>query len=270
MKKYKRLISVYLTIIMICCSVVSVSATATNEEVTKSNEIKFAISEGLILDESLSLEEQLALISNSTILTEKQKSQAISKINFTKQINTLQYGQTRASTVTYNCTVSIPYFKQNNSYYCGPATTKQSMHYLTGSSQSQSSIASALGTTTAGTDGNNMVTYLNANQSNVYYMAIYPYSQASMEDLVYRGLTSYGTAPILRLKMTTSQGWPYNSTGHFMNVSGQYTVSGAVKYQVTDPYIQYVNSSETDGKYRISSSAVYNSTINHFAQRFYY
>lgn len=49
-----------------------------------------------------------------------------------------------------------------------------------------------------------------------------------------------------------------------------YSTTGVLQYEVTDPYIQLEDPSETDGKYRINSIAVYNSTMNHFAQEFYY
>ncbi len=249
----------------------SASAIVPGEDTVANEQMDFAISEGLILDKNLSTEEQLRIISNSKILSDEQKLQAVEKINFVKQANKLKLDEiTPLYNTTFNFTVEIPYFKQKNSYYCGPATTKQSLHYINGVSPSQDVIANSLGTTTAGTDGANIVTYMNANQNYIYYMAITPSAEAGMANMIYHGLTVYGTAPILRLKMTTAQGWPYGSAGHFMNVSGQYTVNGAVQYEVTDPYIQYVNQSETDGKYRISSVAVYNSTRNHFAQQFYY
>ena len=60
--------------------------------------------------------------------------------------------------------------KQINGYYCGPATTKQTLQYLTGKSYKQGDIAKALGTTKDGTDGTQIIKYLNMKQKKVNYM----------------------------------------------------------------------------------------------------
>lgn len=271
----KKIISC-LTIMFICYNLVfQVSAIAPDNDITIAEKIKYDISEGLILDENISQEEQLAIISNSNILSDEQKAQAVDKINFMNRISLQDIQSSVNSTLgQYNCTVAIPYFKKKNYYYCGPATTKQSLHYINGYSPSQDVIANALGTTTAGTDGDRIVVYMNENQSKIYYMAVPPYSVTSMATMIYNGLTNYKTAPILRLAMEEYQGWRYSSQGHFMNASGLYSegysTNGALEYEVTDPYIEYRDNTEPDGKYRINAVAVYDSTYNHFAQKFYY
>lgn len=273
MKRIIKLVSMSLAIMVCISSMLFVVAIVPGEDAVVNDEMAFALSEGLILNENLSNEEQIEVILNSKILSEKQKSQAVDKLKFTNSVMKANDFFLLDTTV-YNFTAAIPYFKQQNSYYCGPATTKQSLHYISGTSPTQSVIANGLGTTTAGTDGAMIVTYMNANQSEVYYIDITPANEADMASRIYRGMSFYGSAPILRLKMTTGQGWDYASSGHFMNASGiyssAYSTTGALQYEVTDPYIQYIDQSETDGKYRISSTAVYNSTINHFAQKFYY
>ena len=225
-------------------------------------------------DKRVTLDEQLTEIATAKSFGTEAKMKAVAKIDFVKQLELADMGQsiqTKAAVLNvYNCTRSIPYYKQETTYYCGPATTKQSLQYLKGSSPTQSSIASSLGTTREGTDGTKIVKYLNSNQNSNYYVIVVPTSQSSMESTTYSGLTIYNAPPILRLSMTTGQGWPYPSSGHFMNISGQYTVSSNVEYQVTDPYINWKAPSNTSGKYRINSSAVYQSTRNHFAQHFYY
>ena len=64
--------------------------------------------------------------------------------------------------------------------------------------------------------------------------------------------------------------WYYTTNGHFMNISGQYTVNGYIVYEVTDPYIEYKSSTITSGKYRIRACTVYDSIMQHFAQHYYY
>lgn len=132
-----------------------------------------------------------------------------------------------------------------------------------------------MGTTTAGTDGMMIVSYLNANQSAVYYVDATPASDQAMQERIYDGLSNYHSVPILRLRMTVAQGWPYGvTTGQFLNVFGFYSGTwsnvGACQYEVTEPYIEYKVPAETDGKYRISSTVVYDSTMNHPQHHFYY
>lgn len=274
MKRTIKFVSICLVITIMCASsaLYSSATTVIDGDTVRNDERIFEKSEGLILDENVSVQEQLDIISKSNVLSDEQKNQAVDKINFSTQFKNV--GEMKSSNESYRYTIPVPYFKQENSYFCGPATTKQSIHYINGISPSQYVIANALGTTTNGTDGADIVTYMNTNQQYVYYVDITPASEADMASRIYRGMSYYGSAPILRLKMTTGQGWSYNSPGHFMNASGIYSAehstTGVLQYEVTDPYIRYVDQSVFNGKYRINSIAVYNSTINHFAQKFYY
>ena len=277
MKRMIKFISICLVMAIMCASsLLNSSATVVIDgDNLTTEEMTFEKSEGLILDESLSLEEQLDVISNSNSLSAAQKEQAFEKIN---DIENGEYSNltnaSRSNTLGYYITIAVPYFMQPNGYYCGPATTKQTIHYLTGTSADQGTIAKALRTTKAGTDGMFIIDYLNDNQNAVYYISATPASDQAMQDRLYDGLSYYHSAPILRLKMTTEQGWRYNSDCHFMNVSGLYSGfwsdEGACQYEVTDPNIERVVSSETDGKYRISSTVVYDSTMNHPQHHFYY
>lgn len=119
-----------------------------------------------------------------------------------------------------------------------------------------------------------IVSYLNANQTAVYYVDATPASDQAMQNRIYDGLSNYHSIPVLRLRMTVGQGWRYDSSGHFMNISGFYSGTwsneGACQYEVTDPYIEYKVSTETDGKYRVTSTAAYDATMNHPQQEFYY
>lgn len=245
-----------------------------NGDKMSEDDMTYEKSQGLILDDTLSTEDQIDVILNSKYLSDEQKEQAIDKIGYISQksLKTTDIS-TQSNSSGHYITIAVPYFKQINTYYCGPATTKQTIHYLTGSSDSQEVIAKALGTTTSGTDGTKIIDYLNEKQSKVYYMSVTPSSVNSMEETIYSGLSYYKSAPILRLRIEGNE-WSYSSTGHFMNISGIYTGlwgdNDVNQYEVTDPYIEYANKSETDGKYKISTTSVYNSTISHFAQTFYF
>ncbi|MGG3874107.1 C39 family peptidase [Brevibacillus laterosporus] len=67
-------------------------------------------------------------------------------------------------------TIGIKGFEQETSYWCGPATVKQVLHYINGSSKSQKSYAKELGTTTDGTDFSLIDDVLNDNQSKNKYV----------------------------------------------------------------------------------------------------
>ena len=63
-------------------------------------------------------------------------------------------------------TLNVPTFQQETSYWCGPACIKQSIHYINGSSASQSTYASSMGTSSSiGTYVYKMVDELNKRQS---------------------------------------------------------------------------------------------------------
>ena len=279
----KKIISMLLATVVSCSIVfIPASVSATSKEITENNIIKS--SENVFLEENLSLDEQLENILSSPNSTEEQKRMAVEKANHSKQVlATYSSVSVRSSTTDdsttseYNATRNVPYFRQQNRYYCGPATTKQTLHHIIGSSPSQDALANALGTTTDGTDGTRIVSYLNDNLPSSIYFIGTPYTPASMAVTTYMSLCVTNTPPILRVKITSDQvssshpqDWYYTTNGHFMNISGQYTVNGHIVYEVTDPYIAYKNSAITNGKYRIRANAVYDSTMQHFAQHFYY
>lgn len=247
--------------------------------------------------ESPSLEVQLEKAMNDDSLSEEQKMRAMSKVESIKvikdnvsdkaeggttggnvknsngsfSVGSASYNVDECSKNTYDITLAVPYYEQQNGYYCGPATTRQTLHYFDkGLDLSQDAIAKSLGTTTAGTDGANIVTYLNSYRLWNYYTVNNPESKEEMEELTYYGLNTCYAPPILRVHLKTEHGWPYaTGGGHFMNISGQYATSNGIVYQVTDPNITRVNPSLSSGKYRISSATAYNGTMAHFRQEFY-
>lgn len=278
----KKIISVVL-ISIICCSIVFLPASATSSNKTVNDKV-IVSDDNVFLEKKLSLDEQLETILSSPHSTEEQKKMAIEKANYSKQVEAWFSNDVSRSSISddsttneYNVTRNVPYFRQQNRYYCGPATTKQTLHYITGSSPTQDTLANALGTTSQGTDGTRIVTYLNNNLPSSVYFIETPYTPKSMAVTTYRSLCVTNTPPILRVNVTSDQvssshpvDWYYTTDGHFMNISGQYTVNGHIVYEVTDPYIEYKSSSITNGKYRIRANAVFDSTMQHFAQHYYY
>ncbi|MDR1891490.1 MAG: C39 family peptidase [Oscillospiraceae bacterium] len=152
---------------------------------------------------------------------------------------------------------------QTQSYWCGPATAKQLVTYFNGSSDPQATIASDMGTTTAGSDMAQIRNYVN-NKTGVYYNIYSNPSLSYLTSCIKASITA-NMPPVLRMKVSTSYGFPYSisSSGHFMNANGYDSSS----VRVTDPEIKNRNaSSYPDGWYYVSWSNVYDATNNHFAK----
>lgn len=145
-------------------------------------------------------------------------------------------------TTNYYKTLSVPVFQQETEYYCAPATVKQVLHYINGSSSSQGTYASLLGTTSSGTDMTVIPNLLNSKQSENQYI----YSSVSNEgrwlDQIEASLNNY-TPAIIDID-TRLVSWPYKTSGHFVNISGLDALdinsngdtNGDIR--ITDPYVK--------------------------------
>ncbi len=240
----------------------------------------------------LSYEEQLVQIEKDDSLTQEQKEIQKEKLTFGEQVNQIERdsGLSRAekdsrikalkgSVIARAASISLHvfYFKQETNYYCGPATARQSMATILNSvvrTPSQSTIANdpAFGgvTQSGGTlNPTKMRQYINSKAS-ANYVEVVNYTQGAMQLCLDRGLTD-GAPPILRMKNTKAQstnaGWLYTTNGHYLNVSGKIN---ATTYQVTDPYIQWVNASYTTGKYNVTLSQIHDVTQQHDAKSFWF
>lgn len=143
---------------------------------------------------------------------------------------------------TWNYLTGFTAYKQSTNYYCTVASCKAAIQYLTGSSDSQSTIASALGTTSSGTKFGNAKTYLNNNQSsNTYVSKASDTSLTTMKSNFYSGINTYDAPPLISVKLSTSNGWAYNTSGHTMCISG--ARSDKEYFRIADPYIKWVDSS---------------------------
>lgn len=116
-------------------------------------------------------------------------------------------------------TCKVPVFEQINGYYCGPATLKQVIHFINGSSLSQSQYATKLGTTTAGTDMTVIRTVLNEEISGLSYK-YYTFSSFDSWFIRVRASIDYNFPAILDIDTRHVSAFPYNSSGHYVNVSG--------------------------------------------------
>lgn len=138
-------------------------------------------------------------------------------------------------------TVGVTPFKQETNYWCGPATTKQVLHYLNGSSKTQTYYAKELGTTRDGTDFSLVDDVLNDHQSEVTYVySSFTGYDAWVYAMMY-SVDSYHPA-VLDLKIDPSYMPKYTSgvEGHILNNSGYdwRSTTKTKQLRLTDPFDQ--------------------------------
>ena len=123
---------------------------------------KKRIIEKLDFIEKLRKKDYLSIQSKSSYLLEKKETMISDSTDFK---SVADFYDAKAEKVKWTITfyMDVPGYKQETTYYCGPATLKQTMQYINKRSLPQSAYASALGTTTAGTDGMNIIKYFNDN-----------------------------------------------------------------------------------------------------------
>ncbi|MGX4598975.1 C39 family peptidase [Faecalimicrobium sp. JNUCC 81] len=213
--------------------------------------------------ENFTESKQIEMIESDPNLSEEDKAAFINKIKGTESVPIIS---SVASKV-----LSVPYFKQERGHYCGPATTKQTLQFVKGSSPSQDTLCKILGTTPEkGTDGRQIVKYLNSSQNKINYVIANPKSNDHFTTLVNSALRSYNSTPIARIKFRPGEGWKYKTGGHFLNISGQKMSGSTVMHQLTDPYIQWIDKNNTSGKFYERSNLLYKGIMNHFGQHIYY
>lgn len=160
------------------------------------------------------------------------------------------------SAATVNKQLAVTVFKQANSYYCGPATVKEVLNYMLGTSKTQDQYASDLGTTTDGTTMTNIPDVLNKYQSSCYYIYTEISSMSEWSSDVSFDI-NLNHPVVIDIKSTTSN-WPYATSGHYMCISG-YDNSGSTAYAwVADPHPTYY------GTYKYTAEKVYTVNMAHF------
>lgn len=135
-------------------------------------------------------------------------------------------------------TINVPVFEQENKDYCGPATVKQVIHYINGSSLTQSDYANALGTIIGeGTNFTNIPGVLNAAVGAGTY--VYDENVSDSFSNWCTELVSsiyYDKPALLDINTISVSSFPYNSGGHIVNVSGYEYGTNEDYFRITDPY----------------------------------
>ncbi|PHS29677.1 MAG: hypothetical protein COA82_12525 [Alkaliphilus sp.] len=129
--------------------------------------------------------------------------------------NMLQFNQ------SFFKSLSVPIFEQETSYYCGPATVKQTLQFINANSSSQSVYAGRLGTKRGvGTNLDNIRILLNTDQSRRNYISTVVSSEFDFQTKQELALRA-NVPTILHIKAKTTDGWKYDTSGgHFLNGSG--------------------------------------------------
>lgn len=217
------------------------------------------------ITETKELSERIADIYVCDEYTPIQKQLAAEKLEAKlRETNSISIASANSSDYSY--TLDVPYQYQSEDYFCGPATTRQTLLFFNVSNvPSQYDIADDINVTEAlgVPDAGYMIDYINA-----YIPDESPYAEehpVDMDDMILSfkvACKSYGP-PILRIKATSTSNWPYTTNGHYLNVSGAYKSGSYYSFQLTDPFIGWVTSSTT-GKYTSSAEDVYSVVTTHW------
>jgi len=167
-------------------------------------------------------------------------------------------------TQSENAVINVQAFLQQRNYYCGPATVKQVVHYVNGSSETQAYYANQLGTTNAGTDMTRIAGVINAAIGENYYV----YDQIDSEDEWIRELELsiyYERPAILDINTTGISAFPYTTEGHFVNLSGfDYSPLDGVpdQFRITDC------AAAGYGNHWYDKADLYQANMQHFRQAY--
>ncbi len=139
---------------------------------------------------------------------------------------------------TWSHLFGITAYYQETNYYCVPASCKTAMQYLTGTSSSQSTIASALGTTTGGTPFGNARTYLNNNQNVCVYVSKGVNTNiTTMKNDFYNSVVFFDDPPLISVEFYTTSGWDYDTDGHTMCIGS--ARNDKEYFKLLDSFIQW-------------------------------
>jgi hypothetical protein len=167
--------------------------------------------------------------------------QALIKANLAKAAEQTSRVSIAAATVTYT-TLSVTGQMQQKSYWCGPASVRMALSVF-GVTQSQTTLAGDLGTTSSGTYASNMPAVLNRYQSsNAYADSKTTSSSTDLFGRVKLNVSSYRAPLIPLVEGGDLPLWAANGyTGHhFVTLYG---------YASNDAWIQYDDPINVDAMY---------------------
>lgn len=151
------------------------------------------------------------------------------------KLDTLNVPKTRAHDDGVYITLDVPVYKQETTYWCGPATTKQVMQFLNKTSPSQTTIANDLGTNRDGTDMTVIAKYLKNNTDHDYVYAGGIANDFETWIGAIHSSTKNNVPVVLDIDIDNTSVFPYTTNGHFVNTSGVDTTYSS-RVRITDPY----------------------------------
>lgn len=151
--------------------------------------------------------------------------------------------------------ISVTHFPQQNGYYCGPATVKQVVHWINGSSNNQDWYADKLGTTRAGTDMSRIPGVLNECIDEQFYVYSSMGTQTEWMDKIRSSVYNDRPAVLDINTLELGHEFPYEVEGHFVNVSGY----SSTQVRITDPY-------DESGNVWYDIDVLYSANSAHFRQ----
>ncbi len=209
--------------------------------------------------------ERIADIYISDEYTDTQKQLAVEKLEKKLSETSTEHKVSR-SKADYSYTLDVPYEGQWEDFYCGPATTRQTLLFFGVSDiPDQHEIAEDLNVaeSTGVPDADDMIEYINSYiPDEPPYAEEHPVDEDDMILSFEIACKDYGP-PILRIKATSNSNWPYPTDGHYLNVSGAYKSGSYYSFELTDPYIEWVKENPS-GKYCASASDVYDVVMTHW------
>lgn len=161
-----------------------------------------------------------------------------------------------ADVISYSAPATL--CQQQNSYYCGPASTKMVYEGITGDkSHNQAWFATKLGTTTSGTSSSQIASTLKSLTGKNYSVAN---AKSQTQQTFYNNIAnSLKQKCAIVVNVKTIPGRYTSGSGHFMVVkTSQYdTSNGSIYYSYNDPHYN----SNYYGTYRITNANLY-SAVN--------
>lgn len=222
----------------------------------------------------ISLEQQMEDVLNDTTMDYEKKQLMIEKLDHLMSIQSGEYENTRAS-IPLSLTLTVQFHRQQNDYYCGPATVQQTFEYLYFMkygryySPTQSYIAEKIKTTEKyGTSRSEMIDYLNSSTLNCSYIEVCVWndSQNTYDQYVSDSIAKkipvmlHINVPTAQAKRSSPQDktkWLFNTKGHYLNISGyNFTNNSGKYYEMTDPYADRFGSEYASGKYDVNNDVV--------------
>lgn len=158
-----------------------------------------------------------------------------------------------------------PNYAQETSYYCGPASLKQAIQYLTGSSESQSAYAKEMGSPNSGANAYDMTQVINKKQKAHKYVETY-ISKGKLWNLVVSDIDQ--SVPIIALTNPRVL-YMYSgskSSGHYLTIIGYLDNWGDYSVYYMDTNNNSYNHGNTLGQFTEPLDNFEQSILNHTAK----